>query len=171
MAQPRGLASWRMLLLPSGRLLIFSHSGYKSTVQNHTTRIILIETPADYRRHGANLTLTLNQSKNNNRGIFSKKKKGSGRRLKGMVPARELQRGQHQGAWNNDFYQALNIIILPIIPEHHSPAGAILQAGFLAVISVFCIGNNLAVIKTMKTAKRKAWQGGVQKNPAAKEGP
>uniref|UniRef100_A0A0E0DC66 Uncharacterized protein n=1 Tax=Oryza meridionalis TaxID=40149 RepID=A0A0E0DC66_9ORYZ len=62
-------------------------------------------------------------------------------------------------------------IILPIIPEHHSPAGAILQAGFLAVISVFCIGNNLAVIKTMKTAKRKAWQGGVQKNPAAKEGP
>uniref|UniRef100_A0A0E0KNT1 Uncharacterized protein n=1 Tax=Oryza punctata TaxID=4537 RepID=A0A0E0KNT1_ORYPU len=44
-------------------------------------------------------------------------------------------------------------IILPVIPEHYSPAGAILQAGFLAVISVFCIGNNLADIKVRNIRK------------------
>uniref|UniRef100_A0A0E0DC65 Uncharacterized protein n=1 Tax=Oryza meridionalis TaxID=40149 RepID=A0A0E0DC65_9ORYZ len=166
MAQPRGLASWRMLLLPSGRLLIFSHSGYKSTVQNHTTREPI---------------------KKQQQGNFQQEEEGIGKKTEGhgageRTPERAASSGvililwvmgadRNAGAWNNDFYQALNIIILPIIPEHHSPAGAILQAGFLAVISVFCIGNNLAVIKTMKTAKRKAWQGGVQKNPAAKEGP
>lgn len=64
----------------------------------------MIETPADYRKHGANLTMlicfgrvSVNQSKDKNRGILSNKKKRLGRGLKGMVPARELQRGQHQG--------------------------------------------------------------------------
>ncbi|BAF14323.1 Os04g0302400 [Oryza sativa Japonica Group] len=87
---------------------------------------------------------------------------------------------RNAGARNNDFYQALNMakeevcvgaeeefcvgaaeegvsctlrIILPIIPEHHSSAGAILQAGFLAIISVFCIGNNLAFIKVRNIRK------------------
>uniref|UniRef100_A0A0D3FTZ0 Uncharacterized protein n=1 Tax=Oryza barthii TaxID=65489 RepID=A0A0D3FTZ0_9ORYZ len=40
--------------------------------------------------------LSVNQSKDKNRGILSNKKKRLGRGLKGMVPARELQRGQHQ---------------------------------------------------------------------------
>jgi hypothetical protein len=41
-------------------------------------------------------TVSVNQSKDKNRGILSNKKR-LGRGLKGMVPERELQRGQHQG--------------------------------------------------------------------------
>uniref|UniRef100_A0A0E0HY08 Uncharacterized protein n=1 Tax=Oryza nivara TaxID=4536 RepID=A0A0E0HY08_ORYNI len=92
--------------------------------------------------------------------------------------------------------------------KRRHPAGAILQASLLAILSVFRICNSLASIKvrnisksqelmvllfltrywihwcttkislpfvnwmeTMKTAKRNAWQGGAQKNPAAKEMP
>uniref|UniRef100_A0A0D3FTZ6 Uncharacterized protein n=1 Tax=Oryza barthii TaxID=65489 RepID=A0A0D3FTZ6_9ORYZ len=89
--------------------------------------------------------------------------------------------------------------IILSIPERYSPAGTILQAGLLAVIFVFCIHDDLALIKVaissqlkgsilsyrvcpvgtpdnlchsvrMKTAKMNSWQGGVQKNPAANEG-
>uniref|UniRef100_A0A0D3FTZ8 Uncharacterized protein n=1 Tax=Oryza barthii TaxID=65489 RepID=A0A0D3FTZ8_9ORYZ len=52
-----------------------------------------------------------------------------------------------------------------------------LALGSAMLLSVFpgCVDGTkilrLPFVKTMKTAKRKAWQGGVQKNPAAKEGP
>uniref|UniRef100_A0A0E0P719 Uncharacterized protein n=1 Tax=Oryza rufipogon TaxID=4529 RepID=A0A0E0P719_ORYRU len=46
-------------------------------------------------RNCGQFRVSVNQSKDKNRGILSNKKR-LGRGLKGMVPERELQRGQHQ---------------------------------------------------------------------------